>query len=135
MMEIVFTYQKKGQEYKVLTKINITDMNDYWKLEEMLEKDNYSIDIININSKENTFNISDKFTLDMALQVASEDYYTGIFNAMVELSELGFKTNLYFELAKIEELFEKDDCFIRDLQYKLFGIYDIMQQAYDIVWE
>lgn len=134
MMEVVFTYQKKGQENKVLTKSYFTDIDDYWELVGILEFYKYSVDLININSIDNIYNTSGKFTLEMGVQVASEDYFVGICSAMCELENLGFDTSVYIGLAKIEELFE-DGCFIRDLQYKVLGIYDIMQQAYDIVWE
>lgn len=82
-----------------------------------------------------------KITKEQALKIAETDYYVGVMSAIEELNKLGFETPIYWDFIKqANELgFDVDEydmnCNCRDLQYQALGIWEIMERAYDEVWE
>lgn len=82
-----------------------------------------------------------KITKEQALKIAETDYYVGVMSAIEELNKLGFETPIYWAFIKqANELgFDVDEydmnCNCRDLQYQALGIWEIMERAYDEVWE
>lgn len=82
-----------------------------------------------------------KITQKQALEIAEIDYYDGVMSAIEKLNEMGFETPIYWAWLKqaVENNQDVDwfnmNCNCRDLQFQALGIYEIMQRAYDEVWE
>jgi hypothetical protein len=82
-----------------------------------------------------------KITKEQALKIAETDYYDGVMSAIEKLNEMGFETPIYWAWLKqtVENNQDIDwfnmNCNCRDLQFQALGIYEIMQRAYDEVWE
>ena len=81
-----------------------------------------------------------QITLEQAIEIAKEDYYCGVMDAMDKLNKMGFETPIYWAFAKTIEENDLDydnyemNLTCRDLQYQALNIYDTMRKAYDIVW-
>ena len=91
----------------------------------------------------------DNFSLKSACRVAKVDLDNGIESAMMFLSETyGFDVSYYFNKMNVfddedesgidgdtGEHFSNANIYYRDKQFEKLGIYDLMQEAYDLVWE
>ena len=81
-----------------------------------------------------------EITLEQAIEIAKEDYYYGVMDAMVKLNKMGFETPIYWAFLKqigdndmeFDEYEMNTDC--RDVQYRALNIFGTMRKAYDIVW-
>ena len=140
MMKVVFTYKKSSEENSHLTKMELTDIEVFWNLKEVLESELWGYEITILNAKR--LNIDNHFcpiNFAMALEIAECDYSDGILSAMEMLSKFGVNTSYYFNtMSNIEyEDIDNDNLNIntRDKQYELLGIKDLMEFAYSIIWE
>ena len=77
-----------------------------------------------------------KLDLELAIKVAQIDCEVGILSAMEELHKNGFNCKWYFKKMNKYEDVDEDNMNIksRDKMYKKLGIYETMQEAYEIVW-
>ena len=84
-----------------------------------------------------------EFDSDDALKVAKEDYEVGIYSAMELLRDTyGFDTSYYFthiDSSGVDgdtgENYSDANIYYRDKQFEKLGISDLMNRAYDIVWD
>ena len=90
-----------------------------------------------------------KFDSNDALKVAKEDYEVGIYSAMELLRDTyGFDTSYYFnhidslddaDASGVDsdtgEKYSNANIYYRDKQFEKLGISDLMNRAYDIVWD
>lgn len=115
------------------------------ELKKMLEDESYTpkLDTLEEDLK------NKEFDSDAALKVAKEDYDVGIYSAMELLRDTyGFDTSYYF--THIDSLDDVDssgvdgdtgenysdaNIYYRDKQFEKLGISDLMNRAYDIVWD
>jgi hypothetical protein len=78
------------------------------------------------------------FTLENAIKVAEYDYNYGVVFAIDILEEYGFDCSYYWnivnEIVEDNQEFNERNIQARDNQYKILGIKDLMDKAYDIVW-
>lgn len=121
---------------------SIVAFKDYKDLYESVVKERIYEDLNDIPLKEFYLTTSELLDLEIellseeeALEIAKIDYEDGIYFAMGRLEDFGFNCSVYFDAIDKAPDCDYDDCNIqaRDLQYKLLGIYDIMQKAYEKV--
>lgn len=79
-------------------------------------------------------------TLKQAISVAKIDYKEGISSAIDKLSEFGYNVDYYYDYLREHEdstLNNFDDINIdaRNTCFEKNGIYEIMQKAYNIIWD
>ena len=78
------------------------------------------------------------FTLEMAIEVARADYNNGIMDAMEQLNKYGIDTHFYWDWLGLngeDPDYNNGNITARDKQYELLGFKEIMNKAYEIVWE
>lgn len=85
------------------------------------------------------YNIKEDFDLELAKKVVDVDIHIGVLCAMEELEKIGFSISIYsafLEQVDVEhEDYDALNIEARDLQYKVLGIYELMQQAYELMEE
>lgn len=83
------------------------------------------------------YNIKEDFDLELAKKVADVDMHIGVLCAMEELEKIGFSTSVYNAFIEQIDIEDHDALNLeaRDLQYKVLGIYELMQQAYELMEE
>ena len=78
-------------------------------------------------------------TYEEALKVAKADYNCGILNAVDTLADMGYDCSQYYktmaEVSEYDEDFDDKNTLARNTLYITLGIYDIMQRAYEEVWQ
>lgn len=80
------------------------------------------------------------FNLEKAIEVARQDYNIGVYDAIDTLASYGFNCDSFW--ATINDAIKQygydldSEIFlnVRDNLYKKLGIADLMDQAYDLVW-
>lgn len=85
------------------------------------------------------YNIKEDFDLELAKKVADVDIHIGVLCAMEELEKIGFSIQTYDAFLEQADVDHNDydalNLEARDLQYKVLGIYELMQQAYELIEE
>lgn len=80
------------------------------------------------------------FNLEKAIEVARQDYNIGVYHAIDQLAFYGFNCDSFW--TTINDAIKQygydldSEIFLnaRDNLYKKLGIADLMDQAYDLVW-
>lgn len=78
-------------------------------------------------------------TYEQALEVARADYNVGISYAIDTLKDMGFDCSQYYktmaEVSVDDEDFDDKNTLARNTLFITLGIYEIMRQAYEEVWQ
>lgn len=85
------------------------------------------------------YNIKEDFDIELAKKVADIDINIGVLSAMEELEKIGCSIHTYNAFFEQIDIYHSDydalNLEARDLQYKILGIYELMQQAYELMEE